>query len=152
MITRTYDDAALDRDYRSDAADYVETTRYRDPAGTAFVWLGWALAFAFWALTMSSFIGILSAVGSGDPAAAKGGMDAGGAGWFVLEVVGVMVLGGALGWGALRYATRDKRLDPMTEASTAALYDSVERNGGDDRVSRSPEVRASDERDSYRPA
>ena len=68
-----------------------------------------------------------------------------------MEVVGVVALGAAIGWGALRWATRDKRLDPITEASTAALYDGVARNGGDDRVSRSPEARRGDERDSYRP-
>jgi len=151
MITRTYDDTAYDPAYRASGAYDVETTRYRDPGGTAFLWIGWALAFAFWAFTMSSFFGIISALNSGAPGGLKGGFDAGGAGWFLMEVVGVVALGAAIGWGALRWATRDKRLDPITEASTAALYDGVARNGGDDRVSRSPEARRGDERDSYRP-
>lgn len=129
MATSTYDDATLA--YRADDATYVETHRYRDPGGVAFVWIAWALAFAFWAFTMSTFMGILTAFAQPDPARVQGGVDAGGAGWFLMEVVGVIVLGAALAWGAARWATRDKRLDPVTEASTAALYDSA---GGADRA------------------
>ena len=32
-----------------------------------FLWLAWSLAFAFWALTMRTFFGILEALGSGVP-------------------------------------------------------------------------------------
>ena len=144
----TYSDRTA---YTADHSGDLETTGYRDPGGIAFIWIGWTLAFAFWALTMSSFFGIISTIMSTTPAGPKGGMDGGGAAWFVMEVVGVLALAAALGWGVLRYATRDKSLDPMTEASTAALYDSVERNGGDDMVSRSPEARRPQDRDSYRP-
>lgn len=137
--------------YAADRAAYVETRPYRDRGGIAFIWIVWALAFAFWAFTMSSFFGILSALTSGVPGGIQSGVDAGGVGFLLITVVGVVALGAAMAWGAARWATRDKRLDPMTEASTAALYDAVERAGGDDMVSRSPEARAPMERDSYRP-
>jgi len=120
--------------YGTDRTVYAESPRYRDPGGIAFVWIAWALAFAFWAFTMSSFFGILSALGSGAPGGIEGGMDAGGAAWFLMEVVGVIVLAGALLWGMARYMTRDKRLDPLTEASTAALYDAEERGPVEDTI------------------
>ena len=116
-------------------------------------WTSWTLAFAFWALTMSSFIGILKALGSGAPGGIQGGADAGGAGFMLMDVVGGLVgLGLLIAWGMARSASRDKRLDASTEASTAALYDHIERRGGDDMIDRSPEARRPHERDSYRPA
>lgn len=138
-----------------DAYDHlpVETTTsgYSDPAGTAFLWFGWTIAFAFWVASMSEFFGILRAIAAGGPGSIRGGIDAGGTGYLLMEVIGGMiVLGAALAWGMARWATRDRRRDPITEAATAELYDSVERTGGDDMVDRSPEGRLSD--DGYRPA
>jgi hypothetical protein len=131
----------------------VERAGGRDVGPQIFLWLAWALAFGFWALTMSTFFGILSALAAGSPGGLEGGVDAGGAGFFLIDVVaGVIGLGIALAYGMARWATRDKRLDPVTEASTAALYDAVERGGGEDMTSRSPEARRPRERDAYRPA
>jgi hypothetical protein len=130
----------------------VERAGHHHAGEQIFLWLAWTLAFAFWALTMSTFFGILRALSSGVPGGIQGGVDAGGAGFFLIDVVGgVIVLGVALAWGMARWATRDKRLDPITEASTAALYDRIERGGGEDMTSRSPDARRPEERDAYRP-
>ena len=77
----------------------------------------------------------------------------GGVSWLMITFVGgLIVLGGALAYGAYRYATRDKSLDPVTEAATHALYDITEAAGGDDEVTRSPEARRPQDRDSLRVA
>lgn len=129
-VSNTYGEAS--HAYDAERAGYAESPRYRDPGGIAFVWIAWALGFAFWAFTMSSFFGIISALGSGAAGGIQGGMDAGGAGWFLMEVIGVIVLGAAMLWAGARYVTRDKRLDPITEASTAALYDAEARGPVED--------------------
>jgi hypothetical protein len=131
MPTDIYSDGTAA--YRTDHATYAEVSTYRDPGGLAFIWIAWAIGFAFWAFTMSSFFGIVSALTAGVPGGIQGGIDAGGAGVLLMEVAGVVILGGAIAWGAARWATRDKSLDPMTEASTAALYDSGNRTASDDR-------------------
>ena len=64
-------------------------------------------------------------------------------------VGGMVILGLAIAYGLYRYSTRDKRLDPVTEASTARLYDIVEAQGGEDMTTRSPEAREPLERDAY---
>jgi hypothetical protein len=120
---------------------------------TIFVWIAWALAAAFWALTMTTAAGILQATGNGaGPGPTGGAVDAGGAGWGLINVVGVTILGLAIAYGAYRYATRDRKKDPMTEASTAALYDEIESGADDGMSDRSPEANRPDERASYRPA
>jgi hypothetical protein len=141
---------------RRESVVVAERPGGRDIGAQIFLWLAWALAFGFWALTMSSFFGILEALGSGAPGGLQdglqGGVDAGGVGFFLMDVVGgVVVLGLVLAYGMTRWATRDRRMDPVTEASTAALYDRVERGGGEDMVSRSPDARRPAERDAYRP-
>ena len=117
-------------------------TEDRSVGGLAFIWLAWALAFAFWAFTMSSFFGIFRELAGG-----AGGVT----GPMMLLIAGVAILG-AVVLSMARASNRHRRLEPTTEASTAALYDQVERSGGDDQVSRSPEARTPFERDSYRPA
>lgn len=127
MPTDTYAEGATA--YRGDHAGYVETPRYRDPGGIAFTWIAWALAFAFWALTMSSFFGILEALAAGEPVDAPQAVGGGGLGWLMMIAV-LVVLGAAIAWGAARWATRDRRMDATTEAATADLYDSTQRDGG----------------------
>ena len=48
----------------------------------------------------------------------------------VVYIVGAVVLGLVIAYGAWQYHTRDKRKDAVTEASTRALYDSYEKDGG----------------------
>ncbi|MFC3069513.1 hypothetical protein [Phenylobacterium soli] len=151
MATHTYSDANPDV-MTYEAVGRTQPRGGYDVGGRIFLWIAWAAAFGFWALTMSSFFGILGAISHPAGQGPVGDVDAGGVGWLLMEVVGVVVLAAGMAWGAMRWATRDKRLDATTEASTAALYDSVERAGGDDMVSRSPNARRPEERDSYRPA
>jgi hypothetical protein len=133
------------------AAEASSTSPYHDPAGTAFLWIAWVLAFALWAFFMMVFFGILQAIAQGGPGSIRGGFDAAGGGFLFMDVIGgIIVLGAAIAWGMARWATRDKRLDALTEAATAQLYDSVARAGGDDMVARSPEARSPEERGSYR--
>lgn len=149
----------------SDRTDtYSTTTAVRDDgaygetsgagvAGKVFIWLAWAFAAAFWAFSLTTGVGILNAMGSPAADATAGAPDAGGIGWFLMTVVGgTVVLGVAIAYGLASYLSRDKRKDPMTEAATHALYDTIERQGGDDMTTRSPEARRPEERDAYRDA
>ncbi|HEY8570988.1 hypothetical protein [Phenylobacterium sp.] len=122
---------------------------HRDLGATAFVWLAWAAAAFFWGMTLTTAFNIM---GVAPPAQAlgPGEADAGGVGWGLINFVGVIVLGLAIAYGAMRYFTRDKRKDPVTEAATASLYDRVERSGGDDEVTLSPEAHETGERAAYR--
>jgi hypothetical protein len=116
-----------------------DVPRDRSVGEHAFIWLAWAVAAIFWGATMTTFMGILHAVSQPTPGLA-GGADAGGIGFLLMDVVGGLVLlGAALAFGSWMTASRNRRLDPATEAATAALYDQVERQGGDDMTTRSPE-------------
>jgi hypothetical protein len=154
MATDIYSDGSATYETRYESrADDTTDSGYHDPAGMAFLWVAWTLAFAFWAFAMSTFFGILRAIAAGGPGSILGGVDMSGGAYLLMDVIGgVIVLGVALAWGMAQYMTRDKSRDAVTEASTAALYDEVERAGGDDEVSRSPDARRPRDRDSYRPA
>ena len=117
--TEIYETRAIDRDRAASS--------YRSVGEQIFLWLAWTAAFAFWAFSMSSFFGIFDAIAAGPPGGLRGGVDAGGAGFFLISVVGVVALGLIIAYGAVRWATRDRSLDATTEASTAALYDAEER-------------------------
>jgi hypothetical protein len=150
MASDTYaDNADLGR---AEAVRPGERAPYRDAGAQIFLWIAWVLAFALWVGSLIIDVGIVRDIAQGGPGALMGGVDAGGGGFFVITVLGVIVLGIAIAYGAARWATRDRRADPMTEASTAALYNSIERAGGDDQVTRSPEDRRPRDRESYRPA
>ena len=146
--------ATLSYGERTDTYGDVVETRGRDPGATIFTWVAWAAAAIFWGFMLTTGWGIVSAMGS---AAANGPgpgeTDVGGIGYMTMGFIGgVIVLGGALAYGAYRYASRDRALDPVTEAATHALYDTIERQGGEDLTTRSPEARAPMERDAYRTA
>lgn len=137
-----------------DVADDVSAPRSNISGVGAliFVWIAWAFAAGFWALTLTTAVGIVQSLRPAD-GPGPGEVDVGGMGWLLMNVIGgLVVLGLAIAYGAWRWGTRDKRKDSATEASTAALYDAIERSGGDDVVSRSPHEHAPEERDSYRPA
>ena len=154
MATQPYSHSTAAAVHPSEAANYAPDLNApkslrRDVGAQAFIWLAWAAAAAFWAMGMTAFFGILASIGS-NPQAPQGGGDVGGVGWFMTTVVGVAVLGIAMAYGAVRYSTRDKSKDPMTERATAALYDTIADQGGEDLTSRSPEARSTEERDAYR--
>lgn len=127
-----------------------ERAAYRDAGAHIFIWIAWALAFAFWVFSMGIDWGILRDIAQGGPGSILGGVDAGGAQFFLLTVLGVIVLGIAIAYGAARWATRDRRMDPVTEASTAALYDSIERGGRGGEAASA--VRRPADGETYRPA
>lgn len=133
MASTTYND------HSSAYAGDTETRRERSVGEHVFVWLAWALAAAFWGMTMTTMVGIFNALGH--PASdAAGGADFGGVAWLIIDVIGGMViLGAVLAYASLQYAKRNRRLDPVGEAATHELYDQVERQGGEDLTTRSPE-------------
>jgi hypothetical protein len=123
MVTRTYDGTYTTDRYEADAVA-TERAPYRDVGATVFLWVAWALAFAFWALFMSSFFGILHDIAAAGPGSLMGGVDMGGGAYAVIDVIGgIVILGLVLVYGLARYATRDKAMDPITEAATRDLYD-----------------------------
>ena len=147
MATLSYTDRSTPYAQARAQTDYLP----HNTGSTIFLWIAWALAAAFWAATFSTALGILEAVSHPTATSGVGGADAGGVGFALMDVVGgVVILGLAIAYGLYRYSTRDKRLDPVTEATTAALYDTIERQGGEDMTSRSPEARRPEERDAYR--
>lgn len=120
-----------------------------DVGAKIFLWAAWAAAAAFWAFMLTTGIGILNSTrGANGPG--PGEVDAGGVGWGLMNVVGVVILGLAIAYGAFRYFTRDKRDDALTEAATRAEYDMVEAAGGDDDIHRSPDARSPYDRDAAR--
>lgn len=130
----------------------AEDTTGSGIGGKTFIWIAWAMAAAFWAFTLTTAVGILRAMSGGAAdGPGPGEVDAGGLSLMLISGVGgILILGGAIAYGAYRYATRDKALDPLTEAATHAEYDMVEAAGGDDEVTRSPEARRPLERDAVR--
>jgi hypothetical protein len=79
--------------------------------------LAWFTPFA-----VSTGSGIMQAL-MRSPAWTEGAQGASGAGYLLMDVVGVLVLGLAIAWGLLRYQTRNRALDPLTEAATREEYE-----------------------------
>jgi hypothetical protein len=121
MASSTYEAAAPDAPRQRSLGEHV------------FIWIAWALAAVFWGATMTAFVGILRAVLQPSGAPGGGAADAGGIAWLLIDVVGgLILLGLGLAYGSAMVARRNRRLDPVTEAATAALYDQIEAQGGED--------------------
>ena len=129
--------ATTPQDGRIEVADERATARERSVGEHIFIWIAWALAAAFWGATMTSFLGILRTISQPAPGVLGGG-DVGGAGFLLMGLAGFLLLGAALAYGSMMSARRDRSLDSVTEARTAGLYDVLERQGGEDLTSRSP--------------
>jgi hypothetical protein len=113
-------------DFHEDASD--RTTGRGDMAGRIFLWAAWIIGAAFWAFAAASPISIVSALLTHPPAGEPGGADLGGIGFLLMDVIGGMVvLGLVIAYGSWRWASRDKRLDPMTEAATRQEYADIAR-------------------------
>jgi len=148
MTTASYDDrtaAYRDRGRDLETRRSVSTARAPMGPGMIFLLVAWLAAAAFWAFSLQIDFGILSAVQhptvGAQPTVMTGGLQVA-----LMTVVGVVVLGLALAYGLARYVTRDRRNDPITEATTAALYDQAgdEPDGGTSRSPRAdtPQARA----------
>jgi len=110
----TYDTPETARYDTASPVDVIERRPVGDAGAQIFIWVAWAAAFAFWALAMSTFFGIMSTIGGG--------------GLLIALIVGLVVLA-AITWGLNRRSRRDGRRNPATEASTAALYNGAARPG-----------------------
>jgi hypothetical protein len=132
---------AIGLDDRTGAYESADAHAHRDRSlgEHVFIWIAWACAAFFWGLTTTVFFGILHAVSQPTPPVA-GAVDAGGAGFVLTTIVGVVVLGAGIAFGSYTTARRNRRLDPMTEAATAAIYDGRDGRGGMDMPRRSPEL------------
>lgn len=138
-----------------DLGEGAEYDTYEDTgsgmAGKAFLWIAWAAAAIFWGFMLTTGAGILRASDNPAITAGQGGADAGGLGFLAMDVIGgLLVLGLAIAYGTWRWASRDKRNDPVTEAATSATYDMVDAAGGDDDIHRGPGAHRPEERDAYR--
>lgn len=118
----------------------LERGSYGGGAARIVLWLfllaalGFFLPFAWMVDT-----GIMTSTRTPVPSASP--VDAGGVGWLLQTVGGVVVLGAVLAGAAAWTATRNRAKDPMTEAATAAIYDAPDRRTPDDDPDRAPEDR-----------
>ena len=134
MATGPYDDA-----YRAEGRRELDAPRERSVGELVFIWIAWALAAAFWGMTMTTIMGIVRSVMAPGPGV-TGNADAGGIAWVLIDVVGGLVLLGlAMAYGAWMFAHRNRALDPVGEAATAELYDRSERREAEQTLRRSPE-------------
>jgi hypothetical protein len=106
-----------------------EAPRERSVGEHVFIWVAWALAAAFWGATLTTISGILGSAGPASSAIAAAGAP-GGWGYLALVVAAFLALAGALAYASLRSASGATR---VSEVATASLYDSIERQQGEDR-------------------
>jgi len=133
--------ASAPYDNRNYAKQAAAAPRDRSVGEHAFIWIAWALAAAFWGASLTTMAGILEAVTTPTPGVSPDA-DFGGVAWMLIDVVGgIFLLGGALAYGSMMYARRNRALDRTAEVATANLYNTIERQGGEDMTSRSPDQR-----------
>ena len=102
-----------------------------------FIWIAWAAAAAFWGGTVTTMVEIFRTVGQPLPTVAALGAPAGSA-YLILVVTAFLALALAMAYASIRSATGS---GAVGEAATAALYDSVERQGGEEMSGRSVDRR-----------
>ena len=112
---------------RSDARAAVREER--SVGEHIFIWIAWAVAAAFWGATLTTMVEIFRAAGRALPAVAATGAP-GGSAYLILVVTAFLALALAMAYASIRSAT--SRSGAVGEAATAALYDSVERQGGEE--------------------
>jgi hypothetical protein len=105
--------------------------RERSVGEHIFIWIAWALAAAFWGATLTTMVQIFRAAGQPGPQVSAPGVP-GGSAYLVLVVVAFLVMAFALAWAEFRAASAGRR----GEAATAALYASVDHQGGEDLTTR----------------
>jgi|GEM_PF-2630469 len=110
--------------------------RARSLGEHVFIWIAWALAAAFWGATLTTLVGILQAAGQTSSTLSAPGAP-GGMLFLVLVVAAFLALAGALAYASVRSAGQPRR---VADGATAALYGDIDRQGGDDMTSRSPDL------------
>ena len=113
------------------------SARERSVGEHIFIWVAWALAAAFWGASLTTMVEIFRAAGQPGPAVSAPGVP-GGLAYLVLVVVAFLVMAFALAWAEFRAASAAGR---RGEGATAALYNTIERQGGEDQTARSPDGR-----------
>jgi hypothetical protein len=98
--------------------------RRRVSGELVFIWLALlAATVAYVPFAAMTFWGIVT---SPPPPAGPEGISAtSGAGYVITDMLGVILLGLGLAYGVYKYHTRDRRLDPVTEEATGALYNAA---------------------------
>jgi hypothetical protein len=115
--------------------------RERSVGEHIFIWIAWALAAAFWGATLTTMVEIFRAAAHPTAAISASGAP-GGSAYLVLVVGAFLVMAVALAYAEIRAAS--SRPGAGREAATATLYNSIERQGGDDFTSRAPDRRRAD--------
>lgn len=93
-----------------------------------FIWIAWAVAAAFWGASLTTMVEIFRTAGQALPTVAVAGAP-GGSAYLILVVTAFLALALAMAYASIRSAASSGRVG---EAATAALYDSVERQGGEE--------------------
>lgn len=123
----------------NDRSDVLAARREERSVGEhIFIWIAWALAAAFWGGSLTTMVEIFRAAGRPLPAIDAPGAP-GGSAYLILVVAAFLILALAMAYASIRSAT--SRSDAVGEAATAALYNSIERQGGEERASRSADRR-----------
>jgi hypothetical protein len=102
-----------------------------------FIWIAWAVAAAFWGATLTTMVEIFRTAGQALPTVATAGAP-GGLAYLILVMAAFLALALAMAYASIRSATSRSGAG---EAATAALYDSIERQDGEDVASRSADRR-----------
>lgn len=99
-----------------------------------FIWVAWALAAAFWGASLTTMVEIFRAAGQALPAISAPGAP-GGMAYLILVVTAFLILALAMAYASIRSATSPR--SGAGEAATAALYNSIERQRGEEMATRS---------------
>jgi hypothetical protein len=102
-----------------------------------FIWIAWAVAAAFWGASLTTMVEIFRAAGRALPVTMASAP--GGSGYLILVVAAFLALALSIAYASIRSAT--SRSGGVREVATAALYDSVERQRGEEVAARSAEQR-----------
>lgn len=119
---------------------HAEDREARSVGEHIFIWIGWALAAAFWGGTLTTMVEIFRSAGRTVTTVSAPGAP-GGMAYLALVVTAFVILALAIAYGAIRSAMSRPG---SGEAATAALYNTIERQGGEDMTSRSPDLARSD--------
>jgi len=134
--------ATTPQDGRIEVADERATARERSVGEHIFIWIAWALAAAFWGMTLTTVVEIFRSAAQSTPQIAVPGAP-GGSAFLVLVVVAFLVMAFALAYAEIRAAGAHST--GRGEAATSALYNSIEAQGGEDLTTHGANRRGQDE-------
>ncbi|HKR88767.1 MAG TPA: hypothetical protein VJS38_11395 [Phenylobacterium sp.] len=134
--------ATTPRDGRTHAdAHHRPAARERSLGEHIFIWIAWALAAAFWGATLTTMVEIFRTAAQPGPAVAAAPGAPGGSAYLVFVIVAFLVMAVALAWAEIRAASGS---GGRGERATAALYNSIERQGGEELTAHASDRRRAD--------